>query len=150
MAAAGDAQCPEELAMRRLDDWMGESVPQRRDLGDLNGDARADVAIDYRAASNQSATRVLVADDYPRCLRTVLDAEVMLKLDGGAGGGWKHLRTTSWAPSPSGIIEDLWVVHRTVFDPALGHYVEGRRLGCSDGPSPDAKSVRCRDPRAAP
>jgi hypothetical protein len=146
LATAGDTQCPESLATRRLDDWMGEALPQRRELADLNGDARNDVAVEYRAASNQSSTRVLVADDYPRCLRTVLDAEVTLTLDGGASGGWKHLRTTSWAPSPSGIIEDSWVVHRTTFDARLGRYVEGKRLGCSDGPSPDARSVRCREP----
>jgi hypothetical protein len=147
LSSPGDTQCPEDLATRRLDDWMGQSVPQRRELGDLNGDTRTDVAVEYRAASNASATRVLVADDYPRCLRAVLDAEVTLKPDGGASGGWKQLRTTAWAPSPSGIIEDMYVVRRAAFDAKLGRYVEGKRLGCSDGPSPDAKSVPCRETR---
>jgi hypothetical protein len=80
----------------------------------------------------------------------VLDADVTLKLDGGGSGGWKHLRTTAWAPSPSGIIEDTFVVRRAAFDTTLGRYVEGKRLGCSAGASPDAMPVPCRDPRSGP
>jgi hypothetical protein len=148
ISSHGDTRCPEELATRRLDDWMGQSVPERRELGDLNGDTRADVAVEYRNASNVPATRVLVADDYPRCLRTVLDADVTLKLDASSSSGWRHLRTTASATSPSGVLEDLFVVRRAAFDAKLGRYVEGKRLGCSDGPSPDAKAVACRDPRA--
>jgi hypothetical protein len=150
IAAHGDTQCPEDLATRRLDDWMGESFPELRSLGDLNGDARGDVAVGYRAASNLPATRVLVADDYPRCLRAVLDDEVTLKLDGAASRGWKPLRTAGPAPAPNGVVDDLFVVRRATFDATLGRYVAGKTLGCSDEPTPDAKLVRCRAPRSGP
>lgn len=150
VAAHGDTTCPEDLAARRLDDWMGESVPKVRTLDDLDGDSRPDVAVDYRAASNRAATRVLLAADYPRCLRTVLDADVALKVDGAKAGGFRTLSTTAWEASPSGIIEDLWVVRRATYDAKLGRYVPGKRLGCSDGPSADARRIPCREPRRGP
>jgi hypothetical protein len=141
----GDTGCSnEDLAGRRLDDWMGEAPPEVREVGDLNRDSRSDWGVEYRSKANALSTRLLVTDDYPRCLRTVLDGPVTVKVDGGELGGWKNLRTSARsgveADDPNGVL----VEHRASYDGKLGRYVEGKRLGCTTPSSGDTpKSVPC-------
>ncbi|MDF3067634.1 MAG: hypothetical protein K0R38_3235 [Polyangiaceae bacterium] len=146
LSEPGDSRCPAALATRGIHDWNGE-FPVEVSAERVNADPVIDVRVDYQLAYTSAATRLLVSEPYPACLRVVADGGVAR-----ARPGWSHgYRKYRWAFRPLHPVEGwggrVITEYDAPYSPIDASYQGLRFLGCheafpDDSPSSDRERER--------
>ncbi len=145
LSALGDGSCPAALATRGIHDWDGE-FPFEVSAERVDADAVPDVRVDYQLGYTSAATRLLVTEPYPTCLRVVADGGVAR-----AEPGWTHgHRNYRWAFRPLHPVQGwggrVITEYDAPYSTTTNSYEVGRFRACHEAlPSDSPRSDRARE-----
>lgn len=129
-----DRACPTDLATRGIHDWDGQ-FPFTVDTDlDLNTDGRRDVRVEYQPGFMNPGTRLLVKEEYPRCLRVVADLPARLRPLPTRKHGFSDLRLGFWRLHPvDGFGGRMVIEYDGKYDASTSAYDVNRFVRCREG-----------------
>ncbi|WP_437475821.1 hypothetical protein WME75_24495 [Sorangium sp. So ce1014] len=129
-----DRACPTDLATRGIHDWDGQ-FPFTVDTDlDLNADGKRDVRVEYQPGFMNPGTRLLVKEEYPRCLRVVADLPARLRPLPTRKHGFSDLRLGFWRLHPvDGFGGRMVIEYDGKYDASTSAYDVNRFVRCRDG-----------------
>lgn len=146
VSEVGDDSCPTELAVRGIHDWDGE-FPFTVDFDwDLDRDGHEDARVEYQMAFMNPGTRILLAEQYPRCLRIAADEPALVRRLPSHSAGATDLYLSYWELHPVETFGGRMAVNYDAkYNRATASYRVNRLLSCKDGFPDDSGADAVRE-----